>query len=280
MILLANREKNKAERIIKNKFAEVMFLDYVSCFGKKRKSLMQPSYFQDELGIYDIRVYEKKALKSGDIIRDENGYLEVTEKGCRFVDQNEDYVRFFESAIPYVTINEYHEQKERMADEPYEKVMIALLGDKIKHAVNSGEYQKASDLYYERGKLYRKLSRSDQAMEDYLTALYIQTSGYEYAGIIDRRKRGINTQKNAEAAYAGIYLDPHLILSIEKAGYAYEDRIVEKVYTNKHIVSYLCSVNDFKSFAGDIVCCCMDFEKWWGHFHTKYNECIEQASIR
>ena len=279
--MFTNSEKRNEDREIQNRLAKVMYLDYVACFGAQNKSIVLPHYFRDELGIDDKNSCEKKALKNDYAFRNKNGYLELTEKGNAFLKHNTDYVRFFELAIPYITIEGYQRRKDNMdAGCRFEAVIISMLREKIKEAEQKRRFQRAANLYHEMGKQYESMSRSDQAMENYLTSMYIQVSGYEYADVVERRAGGQNTQRAALAAYKGTYLDPHLIRSIEKIGYAYDGQTVDKIYKRGVPKAHLCSREDFKKFAVDITCGMMDFEKWWGHFHTKYNECIEQASIR
>lgn len=276
--MFSDKKRQKNDKNASAKLAEAMFLDYVSCFGNKRKVLMQPAYFRDELGIDDMKSYEKKMAKEGYVMRNPDGYLELTEKGQRIMLEYEDYIRFFELAIPYINISEYEEIK-RNSDEDtvFEKIIISLLNKKTEQSLSGGKFQDAANLYYEMGKLYVAVCRSDEAMACYLNALYIQVSGYEYAGVFRRRRQGKITSRAAEALYTGMYIDPHLMRSIEEIGYAYWENMVDDIYKKARPKAFICKKKDFKLLVSDTVCGMIDFEKWWGHFHARYNELVKGA---
>ena len=276
MILAMDRKKQMINKEAESKLANIIFLDYVYKFGSKRKVLYQPFYFREELGIDDIKVWGKKFIKSGDVFRNEEGYLELTEKGCDLLKQNADYIEFFEAAIPYVKISDYQYYKDLRREETFESIMIAILEAKVKEFEATKEFQTIANLHYEIGKLYLKISQNDKAMIHYLNSLYIQLSGYEYVRVANRFRRGEISQKLAESAYAGVFFDPHLLKSIEDIGYIYEASMVDYLYEKGKPRAYILSSSDFKQFVFDLVNGNMEFIKWWGYFHTKYNAFIRR----
>ena len=103
-----------------------------------------------------------------------------------------------------------------------------------------------------------------------------QLSGYEYVRVANRFRRGEISQKLAESAYAGVFFDPHLLKSIEDIGYIYEASMVDYLYEKGKPRAYILSSSDFKQFVFDLVNGNMEFIKWWGYFHTKYNAFIRR----
>lgn len=272
-------EKKKSNsREAEELLAKVVFLDYVYKYCRGDKKFIQPNYFKEELKIEDSKMFEKKMIRDGYLVKKDDRLLSVTEKGMRFLEKNEDYIRFFNIAIPYISIEEYADYKKRAFKASFEEIMITLLLNKIKEFKGEDDYEAVKNLHYEIGKLYHSTALYDaQAMYHYLISLYFQVNGLEYYDLFIMFMLGKKNKQSLENEYDGIYIDPHLVVSIKEIGRVYYDDMADAVYEKNPISINMCPLNKFKELINDIINDMYDMEKWRGYFFSAFNGLIKTA---
>lgn len=263
----SKEDKQKATNLI---FAEVVFLDYMKQY-RAEKELAQPVYFKEELGINDVRGFIKKLIKKNYLLK-RGEEIRLTSKGERLLERYDDYLKFFQLAIPYITINDYQECKERVKFESnFEEVMIKLLLEKIQDLERNDNFYGVKNLHYDVGKLYAALDYKGQAMYHYLVSVYFSVNGLEYYDKFLKFIEKKGTKEDLQKAYEAVYIDPYIIASILEIKDVYYGEMTDAVYEKNKISINMCPKEKFHELIVEIIEGKFNNDKWQGWFKSAFN---------
>lgn len=272
-------KKQKKYKEAEDMLTKTVFLDYVAQYAGEEKAFAQPNYFKEELGIEAPGAFEKKLEKEGYLRREAGKTVRLTEKGLNLLEKHQDYIRFFNLAIPYVTAADYLEQKDKKKGKKasFEEVMITLLLEKVSEYEKKDDYETVGNLHFEIGRLYREASYDAQTLYHYLIALYFQVNGLEYYDALIGFMQGKRTKKGVESIYDGVYIDPHLVQAIAGLGSIYYDDMADAVYEKNPVNVNMCPPDKFKELAAEIAAGKYDMVRWRGYFFSAFNGLIRSA---
>lgn len=260
-------------------FATAVFLDYINKNGMLN-SYVQPSYFKDELGIVDGNLFKKKMIRKGYIKNTKNKDSILTKKGRYFIEEHNDYIKFFEMAIPSMNICDYERIKRRAAEsDSFEKIMISALIVKMKELKSNDDYDAVRQVNQEIGTIYSNIDKNSKSIYYYLTSLYFQVSGLEYYDtFIDYMQKIIDRNELLDR-WEGIYIYYDTIHAISKLKDYINDEVVDKVFENNPISMNLCKRDTFIRLIEDIKKDIYIYEdkKWQEIFHNAYIDMIDIA---
>lgn len=273
-------KKSKIKNGIKNadsNYAMVVYLDYVNTYPDLRAQ-REPGYFRDELSIGDLRSYTRKMSKAGYIVKEEDGKFKITSRGERLLRKYDDYIKFFNCAIPYLKIEDYEKAKESSKEDiSFEGIMISLMLKKIEELSPDEDFQQIGNLHFEIGTLYANLEYKGQAMYHYLVSLYYEVSGLEYyEKFLDYINRKCE-RKELEARFDGVYISPHLASAIVELGEVYYEDMSNTVFKKNILSINLCSKEKFKQLVMNIIDNEFDYNKWRGMFYIAYKDLLATA---
>lgn len=272
------RRHSSDKKKIEKKYAEVIFLDYIKRFSGKHE-FSWPRYFSDEFGIWDASMFQRHLIREGYLFRDREGKLVLTEKGNRYVRQNDDYLKFFDLAVSYVDITEYEKARRIMKSETkFEAVMITLLRGKINLLKAADDFTAVKELHVEVAKLYERLGMKPQAVYHYLTFLYFQTSGLEYYDRFIAYINGKISKDQLALSFAGIYINFDMINMLNDSGEIYYEEMSQRVYDENPIRLNICTKNNFKQLVGEIIAGTYKNAVWQKIFKKDFLKLVETAS--
>ena len=123
----------------------------------------------------------KKMIRQGYMKKYKSGDFAFTAKGKKFLAEHEDYIKFFNMAIPNMDIWDYERIKRRAKDNDlFETVIIASLIIRIKELEKEDNFVAVRQLHQEIGDICVSSELYFKAAYHYLCSLYFQVSGLEY----------------------------------------------------------------------------------------------------
>lgn len=273
-----NKQKKKEKKNIEKIFARVIFLDYMSKFGSTH-NFVQPSYFKDELGIVDVKFFQKKMIRHGYMKKYKSGDFAFTQKGKKFLEDHEDYIRFFNMAIPNMDIWDYERIKRRAKENDlFETVIIAALIIRIKELEKEDNFVAVRQLHQEIGDICVSSELYPKAAYHYLCSLYFQVSGLEYYNIfIDYMNERISRDELI-AGWERMHIYYDTVRAITDVDKYIDDAMVDKVFKNNLINMNLCRQDVFEQLVDDIKKGEYDDKKWQEIFHKAFVDMIEIAN--
>ncbi len=273
-----NKQKKKEKKNIEKIFAKVIFLDYMSKFGSTH-NFVQPSYFKDELGIVDVKLFQKKMIRHGYMKKYKSGDFAFTPKGKKFLEDHEDYIKFFNMAIPNMDIWDYERIKRRAKENDlFETVIIAALIIRIKELEKEDNFVAVRQLHQEIGDICVSSELYPKAAYHYLCSLYFQVSGLEYYNIfIDYMNERISRDELL-AGWERMHIYYDTVRAITDVDKYIDDAMVDKVFKNNLINMNLCRQDVFEQLVDDIKKGEYDDKKWQEIFHKAFVDMIEIAN--
>lgn len=263
-----NREEAQHER----EYVISIVLDYVKRnAGYFSNDYFQPSYFNEELKIGDLKRLINRLTKQGLLSVNELGLVYLTEEGNRFLDEREDYVAFFNLASPYVKFKEYRKSKERTEGENrFETAMIKLFLRKLKEYQANNDYVAVKNIHFDLANLYGKVGYNESALYHYLICLYFDVNGMEYyekfLGYMNKKL----TKKELYNSFEYFCINPALNTSIKKFKEAFDISVIDKVYEENEISLVLCNKEKFAEIVDEILGNRFYVKKWQEYFWTRF----------
>lgn len=272
------KQKRKEKKNIEKVFASVIFLDYMSKFGSTH-NFVQPSYFKDELGIVDVKWFQKKMIRQGYMKKYKSGDFAFTAKGKKFLAEHEDYIKFFNMAIPNMDIWDYERIKRRAKDNDlFETVIIASLIIRIKELEKEDNFVAVRQLHQEIGDICVSSELYSKAAYHYLCSLYFQVSGLEYYNLfIDYMNERI-TRDELLAGWERMHIYSATVRAIADMSEYIDDAMLDNVFENNLINMNLCRRDVFGQLVSDIKEKQYDDKKWQETFHKAFVDMIEVAN--
>ena len=250
-------------------YVQSVVLRYIADHPDIDKRGDYPAYYQHELKISDSRIYVKKLEKKGLLQRNTAGERVLTERGRQSIE--EDCIRFFDFAGPYVSFADYAAERDRLGGkESFEIVMLSILLKKIKVMKERNDYEEVKNIHRDIAAMYEELGIADRAMYHYLVALFYDVSGLDYYDQLARYVRGKQSRKMTEEAFFGICICPQVSLGIHRLKDAYEPGMVREIYQKETIVINLCSQNNFERLVKELCEATFNYSVWRARFAVTY----------
>lgn len=260
-------------------YSTVVVLNHIKQYGLVDLSF--PSYFKDELKIDDAKVFLRRLTKRGYLHGKNSKQIRVSEKGEHLISEHQDYLNFFNLAIPYVEVVEYQTKKEQVKKEnKFEAIMILLLLEKTESLKKADDYEGVKNLHFEIGNLYKSMGYFGQAAYHYITAVYFEVSGLEFYDKFIRFMEGKYTIDDLRGSYEYMYIDPNVIKEFEDVKDVYYDDMVDTVYDKNKISINMCSKEMFKKMIKDIAEGQFNRDRWQGYFHSAFNALVRAVENR
>lgn len=273
------KRNHRRKKTLEQEYAKVIILDYIRKFSEGRK-LYLPEYLSEELKLSDSTQLIGKLLRQNYLEKQGTDMVCITKKAEKYLQEKADYIKFFNLAVPYVSVEEYEAEKQAMkAEQSFESVMITVLLKKIKTLKEQDRYEAVKNLHFDIASLYELLGYRPQAMYHYLTTLYYETSGLEYydkfLGFIARR----STAKEMEKLYSYTCIDPQIVAGIKRMKDSYVDEMIDKVFETNPISINLCLKEKYGELVTDIVNEDYKHKEWQIYFWQTYKQLIDRAAI-
>lgn len=274
------KDKIKEKKYIEDIFAYTIFLDYMSKFGSTH-NFVQPSYFKDELGIVDVKWFQKKMIRKGYMKKYKSGDFAFTAKGKNFLTEHGDYVKFFNLALPYMGIWDYERIKRRAKDtDSFETVLIAAIIIRIKELEKEDDYVAVRQLHQEAGNIYSCVGSYQKAAYHYLCSLYFQVSGIEYYDLFMDYLNERITKEELQAGWEGMHIYYDTVRALSDTGEYVDDKVIDHVFENNLINMNMCRRDVFAQLIDDIKKGDYNDKKWQEIFHKAFMDMIEIADIK
>ena len=266
-----NRGYRKAE------YARLILLDYINRYPTAG-DVYQPSYFNDELKLSDIKAVINTMLKQKYLERDRDGIIILTEKGNTYLAEGKDLVSFFRFATPYATIDEYRKVKHDMRAEPsFEMVMLELFLQKIPVYVNQDDFVSVKCLHHDIATLYEEVGMDAEALYHYMTALYYDTSGLEYYdAFLEYIEEKISLNR-LRTMYDYTYINPKNVEGIRRLKDFYKDEMIYSIYDENIICINFCKRARFKQLMNSIMEGTYVNHNWQRFFWIAFNDMVTIA---
>jgi len=185
---------NRKDRTVKNKkatrrlYADLLYLNYTRQYFVVEPA-DYPEYIAQETGTGYLGKIIRKLMDRGLMAVGEEGQYLVTEQGIEFLNDHEDMLAFFESACPYVSVDDYVEEQEIMgADVDHPTIMLSLLKRKAAEARNRKEYSVLKDLCVDLSALSE--ADPDSSLYYMVCAVLIEMSGIEKVDCLEDYRSG------------------------------------------------------------------------------------------
>lgn len=270
-------KKDNRNKTLEQEYARVVILDYVRKFSEGKK-LYIPEYLNEELKLSDSAQVIGKLVRQKYLKRSGTDIVHLTAKAEAYLEDREDYIKFFNLAVPYVAINEYEAEKAAMKEkQSFEAIMITVLLKKIKCLKDEDRFEAVKNLHFDIATLYEQLNYQPQAMYHYLTALYYETSGLEHYDSFLRFIAKKSTAKEMERLYSYTCIDPQIIAGIKRMKDNYQDDMVDKIFEKNPISINLCVKEKYRELASDIVNGNYVNKDWQIYFWQTYKKLITKA---
>ncbi|WP_329383435.1 hypothetical protein [Anaerofustis butyriciformans] len=273
------KKNNNNDKQLQNTFSTVIFLDYMTNFETSHHFL-QPTYFKDELGITDMRDFQKKLLKNGLIKLKDTDTFCLTESGKKMLDENIDYVRLFNMAIPYISVFDYEIEKENMQDKSFEDILLVTLENKINQKKSDEEFNIVVKLHFEIAQISKSLEKNKRALYNYITVLYYQISGKEYYNYIEKCFSNELGVQQTRDMWKGLYIQNEVVRAVKELKDEFEECFIDEIYENNELKIHLFTKEKFKLFINSILEDEFEDSYWQGELHKAYYHIFDEISNR
>ena len=228
-----------------------------------------PQYFHQEFGITDNRNYAKKLERQGLMKLTGQDTVELTKEGKAAWDKED--VMFLQLGCPHVTIAEYRAYRENMEDgDPFEKVMISLMKEKIEELYRAKELRKVGDLCLEVALLCERTGDDESAARHYIKALYYDLKGTKYKHIMSAVETGYCTRLDAVKRFDSIYIRPQVIKGLQRVKDCRIDDYVADALNRKKLNFCYCMPERFPQLVSEIIDGTYDELNWREHYLECY----------
>ena len=243
--------KNKA---IIERYASVIYLNYTA-ENMVADIREYPDYIAEEIGLGFSIPFIKGLFKRGLLEKGEK-HFELTEAGKQLLEENADYVKFFNLNSPYVPFVDFYEfanSADAAGKNFYEKAE-AIFEAKVKEVRSKKKYLAVESLHMELADIALELGDERKALFHYLVNLCYAVSGIKEYPYIRRFKKKQITRIELMTQYRNcLNVSPYVILGIERLKDFYDDSIVDEVYNSQKLGFTLFSRARFKELVAKIM---------------------------
>lgn len=208
-----------------------------------------PDYISDENSLGFSIPFIKKMFSNG-LLADGECFT-VTEKGEAMLAEGQDYIDFFNINSPYVSITDYAQLEDEGS---FEEKMIKLFEQKLIEYRQKKNYVAIESLNMELADLALSMGEEKKALFYCLTYLEIAMSGIKDYIYVSRYKKNKITRKELMfKIQTCIYVNPYVLLNIERLKEHYSDEMVDEVYDALKLGYNLCTRERFKEVVKSIM---------------------------
>lgn len=261
---------------IQKQYAEIIFLDYIS----KHHPDVQcdyPSYLKDELDVSDTHSFLRKLVRAGYANR-EKGHYVLSETGAELLAEHEDYVAFFTFGNLYVSIQEYLLRKEEEPDKSFDSLMTDLMLEKAAECKEKKNFLAEKKLHLDIAVVSERLPLLEQALQHYLTVLYMDVNAVEYLEDLQNYREGKMKKEKVKAGYDFTYIRPDVQAGLKRLRDVYTEQFCDTVYEENDLGVEPCDKAHFISLVKEIMDGSFSEMEWQKYF----SECFKKllASIK
>lgn len=259
----------------KKEYSEAVFLRYVN--GKRiLDSNQYPAFFSDELGILDAPKLHKELISSKMLSKQGDVYG-LTEKGTRFLEAHPYELEFFDSAVSYMTWEDFVSINGTEVDGPFDAKLFDAM-------VTTGYKLREKQVYPEVSNVFRDIAAAIRSQGDFVNALYyyIVAVYYDYSGIKFynsmlmymngnlKRKALIDTYSTNESSAA-------VVKAIFELKEYFSPDMIERVFSTEITNINLCGIDDFRLIVDSMLEGKYDREYWNEKMYKNYVKIIKVA---
>lgn len=267
-----SREDTSA-RGIKTQYKDVVLLEYISHNPMVGEATC-PVYLKSELDLGSFysassRLIRKQYCRK----RKKLGYI-VTDKGRRLLRENQDYLKFFNFASPYIDIVDYQNEKHpREDDYIFESTMIMLHLEMARDFVEAEDYESAKELYLDAGLLFEEAGRGMKALYYFLMSLLMEINCVGAHKVLCSAIEGRCSAGEAERQfYAAYRIQPRTLAGIRRHSGEFDERLIGFLFKEAELPLNYCSESDFYELVRGIIEERYDPYQWKSHFLKAYKQ--------
>lgn len=261
--------KNQTQKL----YAEVVFLDYIGKYTPDTE-YDYPNYLKEELDIADTYLFVRKLVRAGYAKLQEKRYV-LTQAGADKLAEHADLIQFFELCDLYVTVQEYMQRKEEAPEKSFEALMIELMLEKAAAFREKKDYPAEKRLHLDIAALYERMGLAEQALQHYMTVLYMDVNGVAYLDLLQRYHEGKCKKEKVKAGFDFIYIRPDVQSGIKRVKAAYRSALCDAVYAGNDIGIALCDKAHFADLLSDLMQDTFSETAWQKHFAAAFAELVE-----
>lgn len=233
-----------------------------------------PVYLKSELDLGSFysassRLIRKQYCRK----RKKLGYI-VTDKGRRLLRENQDYIKFFNFASPYIDIVDYQNEKHpRDDDYIFESTMITLHLEMAGDFVEAGDYESAKELYLDAGVLFEEAGRGMKALYYHLLSLFMEINCVVSSETLNKFMHGKCKRSEVERQFDTNYkIHPKILSGIRRLWNEYDKRLIGFMFEEVKVPVKICSEEDFVALIKTIVTDEYDAYQWKAYFSKAFRE--------
>jgi len=197
-------------KTIRRLYTDLLYIDYSRQYTVGEIA-DYPEYIARETGTGYTASVIRKLIADGRIEISESGRYCATEAGICFLKEHEDYIAFFEFACPYVTVEAFASEREKLGSAAgFRKVMESLLKQRAGEARKNKEYVVLKDLSVDIAAL-KEEENPQESLLYIICALLISMSGIEKLDIIEDYKAGRIRKKELLSQFKDYFFVDHIL---------------------------------------------------------------------
>ena len=257
-------------------YVRSIFLRYMDQHPATFHTAYFPPFFQRELDLSDCYSYLRKMYRKGYLEKGEGGYLTLTGRGREVI--QEEHLRLFDMAEPYVSVTELEREREKLPeDEPFDSAMLTLLLQKIPAMRARDDFNAVRDIHLDVAQIYERLGEPGQAMHHYLTALYLDVSGLDCYDKLVRYVHGRAKRSDAKAAYRGVAVRPEIANGLRRLKDHFDEKTVDDIFREEPIAITMLTRKEVTRLASELCQGTYDYNTWQTRGEAAYAKMLAQA---
>lgn len=261
--------KNQTQKL----YAEIIFLDYIDKHTPDTE-YDYPSYLKEELDISETNLFVRRLVRAGYARRQEKRYV-LTRAGADKLAEHADLIQFFELCDLYVTVQEYMQRKEQAPEKSFEALMVELMLEKAAAFREKKDYPAEKQLHLDIAVLYERMGLAEQALQHYMTVLYMDVNGVAYLDLLQRYHEGKCKKEKVKAGFDFIYIRPDVQSGIKRVKAAYRSEFCDAVYSDHDMGIELCDKAHFAALLSDLMQDTFSETAWQKYFAAAFAELVE-----
>lgn len=262
---------------IQKQYTELIYLNYID---KQCPTVENdyPNYLKEELDVSDAYVFIKKLVRAG-YAKVQDRHFVLTQDGEALLAEHEDYVEFFELDDLYVTIQEYLQRKNDEPDKSFEQLMIELLTEKAAECREKKEFLAEKKIRLDLATLYERVDDKVQALQNYLTVLYMDLNAVEYLDDLQNYSEGKCKREHVKSRYDFTYFRPDVQAGLKRLKDVYTTQFSDDVYADCDMGVHPCDKEHFVAVVKEIMddtFCEMEWQKYFSGTFTKLLDSVKK----
>lgn len=259
----------------KKEYSEAVFLRYVD--GKPLLDSNQyPAYFSDELGILDALKLHKELISSKMLMKQGDIYV-LSEKGAVFLDSHQYELAFFDSAVSYMTWEDFVSINGTERDGEFDtKLFDAMVttGYKLRE---KQVYPEVSNVFRDIASVLRSQGDLVNALYYYIVAVYYDYSGIKFYNSMLMYMNGNLKKKALLDNYSTNESSAEVVKAIYELKEEFSPDMIDRAYSTELTNINLCGIDDFRLIIDSMLEGKYDREFWNDKMYKNYIKIIKVA---